>query len=332
MSRASSWLCIGTSTRAWPIRDATWPDCNMVRPGPPSDHSVNCVEDRMTYDVIIAGAGPVGLFLACELGLAQRSVLVLERAADPLSPLKRPPFGMRGLWGPSIEAFYRRGLLEAIASPPHAAGGATGQPRPGPSGTGSARRGPAGHFAGIQFDHSNIDSSRWTYRIPGPGDALLGSQMEHIERVLTARALDLGVEIQRGQEIQGFEASNEELSVHAGARRFQARYLVGCDGGRSTVRKQAGFEFVGTDPEFTGYSVEVELADSSALPLGRHFTPQGMFTQWEPGVFGIAEFDGGQFHRAEMTREHVQALLRRVSGADVKLNALKLASTWTDRS
>ena len=71
-----------------------------------------------TYDVIIAGAGPVGLFLAAELRLARRSVLVLEQLADPHSPLKQLPFGMRGLWGPSIEAFYRRGLLEQIASPP----------------------------------------------------------------------------------------------------------------------------------------------------------------------------------------------------------------------
>src|SRR3954466_5438416 len=118
--------------------------------------------DTLVYDVIIAGAGPVGLFLACELRLAKLSVLVLERLEDPHSPLKRLPFGMRGLWGPSIEAFYRRGLLEQIASQPRDS--APGLPRPGS--TASARSGPAGHFAGIQFDHSNIDSSRWTYRLP----------------------------------------------------------------------------------------------------------------------------------------------------------------------
>ena len=66
----------------------------------------------MTYDVVIAGAGPVGLFLACELRLADLSVLVLEQADDPRSPFKRLPFGMRGLSVPTIEAFYRRGLLD----------------------------------------------------------------------------------------------------------------------------------------------------------------------------------------------------------------------------
>ncbi len=176
----------------------------------------------MLYDVIIAGAGPVGLFLACELRLAKLSVLVLEQLGDPQSPLKRLPFGMRGLWGPSIEAFYRRGLLDQIATQ-HGDGGA-GQPRPGSVAAGSERRGPAGHFAGIQFDYANIDSSRWKFRIPGPGDALLGSAMEHIERVLTTHALSLGVEIQRGHGVERFEASTDEVIVHAGDQRVRARW------------------------------------------------------------------------------------------------------------
>jgi 2-polyprenyl-6-methoxyphenol hydroxylase-like FAD-dependent oxidoreductase len=70
----------------------------------------------LIHDAVIAGAGPVGLFLACELRLAGCSVLVLEQAEDPHSPLKRLPLGLRGLWGPSIEAFYRRGLLNELAS------------------------------------------------------------------------------------------------------------------------------------------------------------------------------------------------------------------------
>jgi len=287
----------------------------------------------LVYDVIIAGAGPVGLFLACELRLAKCSVLVLEQLEDPHSPLKRVPFGMRGLWGPSIEAFYRRGLLERIASQPRADGDAPGQPRPGSMASGSPRRGPAGHFAGIQFDYSNIDASRWTYRLPGPADALLGREMEHLERVLATHALSVGVEIQRGHGVEAFAASNDEVTVSTGEQRLRARFLVGCDGGRSTVRKQGGFEFVGTEPEFTGYSVQVEIADPEKLPLGRHYTPTGMYTQWQPGVVAIADFDRGAFHRTQpVTCEHVQAVLRRVSCTDVTLNALNLATTWTDRA
>lgn len=285
----------------------------------------------MVYDVIIAGAGPVGLFLACELRLAKLSVLVLEQAEDPRSPLKRLPFGMRGLWGPSIEAFYRRGLLEPIAAQ-HPSDGAPGQPRPGSLAPGAERRGPAGHFAGIPFDHGNIDPSRWAYRLPGPSDTQLGAEMEHIEGVLGAHALSGGVEIQRGHDVSGFESTDDEVTVHAGEQRIRARFLVGCDGGRSTVRKQAGFELVGTEPDFTGYSVQVEVADPSTLPMGRHYTPAGVFTQWQPGVIGIVDFDGGAAHRAALTLEHVQAVLRRVSCTDVSLTALNVASTWTDRS
>jgi 2-polyprenyl-6-methoxyphenol hydroxylase-like FAD-dependent oxidoreductase len=289
--------------------------------------------DILVYDVVIAGAGPVGLFLACELRLAKLSVLVLEELEDPHSPLKRLPFGMRGLWGPSVEAFYRRGLLDQIAAERRADADAPGQPRPGAIASGSQLRGPAGHFAGITFDYSNIDSSRWTYRLPGPADAQLGSEMEQLERVLSAHALSVGVEIRRGRGVEGFDPSDAEVAVHAGDQDVRARWLVGCDGGRSTVRKQGGFDFVGTAPEFTGYSVRAEIADPDQLPMGRHYTPTGMYTQWQPGVIAMVDFDGGAFHRTQtVTCEHVQAVLRRVSCTDVTLKALSLAATWTDRA
>jgi len=275
-------------------------------------------------DVVLAGAGPVGLFLAGELRVAGLSVLVLEAAEDPCAPLKRLPFGLRGLWGPSVETFYRRGLLDRIAKPRGAAG-----PTPGPA----ASRGPAGHFGGIQFDYANIDTTRWSYRLPGPADTQFGAEMEHLERVLAARALELGVEIRRGQRVRGLETSDDEVTIHAAERAYSARYLVGCDGGRSAVRKLAGFEFVGTEPELTGYSVEVDVVGSPELPLGRHYTQAGMYTQWRPGWIVMADFDGGAFHRTEpITREHVQSVLRRVSGVDVTLGELRAATTWTDRS
>lgn len=276
----------------------------------------------MTYDVVIAGAGPVGLFLACELKLANVSVLVLEQCADPHSPMKGMPFGMRGLWGPSVEAFYRRGLLEQIAAQKDANGG-PGQPKAAAQGE---RKGPAGHFAGVQFDYGNIDTSRWTYRLPGPSDLQLGASMEHLETVLARRAEELGLEIRRGHSVTAFTASDEEVVIGD----VHARWLVGCDGGRSAVRKLAGFEFAGTEPEFTGYSVKVELAEP--LPLGRYWTEHGMYTQWQQGAFGVADFDGGVHHRVELTVAHVQAVLRRVTGVDVTVTALTQASTWTDRS
>jgi 2-polyprenyl-6-methoxyphenol hydroxylase-like FAD-dependent oxidoreductase len=287
----------------------------------------------LLYDVMIAGAGPVGLFLACELRLAALSVLVLEQAEDPHSPLKRLPFGMRGLSAPTIEAFYRRGLLDDIATPQRGKD-ESGRSRAPPAAHWMQQvRRPGGHFAGIQFYLDNIDSSKWPYRLPSPAAANLTAEMEQIESVLAARANAMGVELRRGLGVDELESSDEDVTVRAGAETFRGRWLVGCDGGRSTVRKAGGFEFVGTDPEFTGYSVEVEMADPDKLSLGRHYTPTGMYTYARPGTIAMVEFDGGAFHRIQpITLDHVQAVLRRISGADVTLTGLKLAATWTDRA
>jgi 2-polyprenyl-6-methoxyphenol hydroxylase-like FAD-dependent oxidoreductase len=161
----------------------------------------------------------------------------------------------------------------------------------------------------------------------------MAAEMEPIESALAARANAMGVELRRGLGVENLESSDEDVTIRAGAETFRGRWLVGCDGGRSTVRKAGGFEFVGTDSEFTGYSVEVEMADPDQLSVGRHYTPTGMYTYARPGTIAMVEFDGGAFHRLQpITLEHVQAVFRRVSGADVTLTALKLATTWTDRA
>jgi 2-polyprenyl-6-methoxyphenol hydroxylase-like FAD-dependent oxidoreductase len=286
-----------------------------------------------TYDVVIAGAGPVGLFLACELRLADVSVVVLEQAKAPHSPLKQLPFGMRGLSAPTIEAFYRRGMLDEIIA------STSGDPRSADAGASNAAhwtqqsRRPGGHFAGIQFFHDKIDAGKWQYRLPSPAMTAVATTMEHVETVVTARAIALGVEIRRGVGVEDVEPSSCGVTVHAGDQTVHGLWLVGCDGGRSTVRKRAGFEFVGTDPEFTGYSVQVEMADPDQLASGRHYTPTGMYTYQKPGTIAMVDFDGGAFHRTQpLSLDHVQAILRRVSGTDVTLTELLLATTWTDRA
>jgi 2-polyprenyl-6-methoxyphenol hydroxylase-like FAD-dependent oxidoreductase len=285
------------------------------------------------YDVVIAGAGPVGLFLACELRLANLSVLVLERADDPHSPLKRLPFGMRGLSVPTIDAFYRRGLLNDIATPPRAKDG-SGRSNASTSAHWMQQpRRPAGHFAGIQFFHDTIEPSKWSHHLPGPAGTSMAVELEYLETALAARASAIGVEIRRGLGVEDLEQSSEDVTIRASGESFRGRWLVGCDGGRSTVRKAGGFAFVGTDPEFTGYSIEVEMADPDKLRLGRHYTPAGMYTYALPGTIAMVDFDGGAFHRTQpITLEHVQAVLRRVSDTDVTLTALQVATTWTDRA
>ena len=175
----------------------------------------------------------------------------LEQAEDPRSPLKRLPFGMRGLSAPTIEAFYRRELLDDITAPQRVNDSGTRSTPPAAHWMQQARS-PGGHFAGIQFYLDNIDSSKWPYRLPSPAVTNMAAEMEQIESVLADRANAMGVELRPGLGVENLESSDEDVTIRAGAETFRGLWLVGCDGGRSTVRKAGGFEFVGTDSEFTG--------------------------------------------------------------------------------
>jgi 2-polyprenyl-6-methoxyphenol hydroxylase-like FAD-dependent oxidoreductase len=288
----------------------------------------------MVYDVVIAGAGPVGLFLACEVGLRGLSTLVLERMESPQSPLKASWMGMRGLNFPSVEAFYRRGMLPEVRRSSLAWMDAADAP--GFRLNNAPSSGPrfAGHFAGIMLDASKIDFSGQKYVVPGPGTTGGLVSLEGIEEVLAERAEKLGVIIKRGMTVTDFTESQDTVLVQAGDSTFEAKWLVGCDGGRSTVRKVAGFEFAGTDPELTGYTASVEIADPEKLRPGFNLTKTGMYIHGPgPGRIGMLDFDDATFDRTqEITLESLQSVLRHVSGTDVTLTALHVASTYTDRA
>ena len=280
---------------------------------------------------MIAGGGPVGLFLACELRIADLSVLVLEQAEEPRSLLKRLPLGMRGLSVASLEALDRRGLLDDVV----AAQGSTDASSAASTAAHwlQQSRRPAGHFAGIQFYEDDVDRTKWRYRLPSPAGAGMMVTLENFETVLATRARKMGADVRCGVGVEHIDPSHAEVRVSAGDECFRGRWLVGCDGAHSVVRKEGGFDFVGTDPEFTGYSVEAELVDPEALQPGRHYTSSGMYTYARPGTIAIADYDGGAFHRTRpITLEHVQTVLRRTSGTDVTLLELRLATTWTDRA
>ncbi|MEN0053308.1 MAG: FAD-dependent monooxygenase [Mucilaginibacter sp.] len=284
------------------------------------------IQDQPIYNAIISGAGPVGLFLACELALAKCSVLILEKANDAYSPLKQLPFGIRGLSAPTIEALYRRGLLQELEirkrlKNPHL----------------NAIQGPrrqVGHFAGIPFHEGDVDTTQWMYRLPGSTETSLISEMEELETVLTRRAETLGVQIRHGVSVTGFTQTDNGVTVQSGDLSFQAQWLVGCDGSRSVVRKVGGFDFAGTEPEFTGYTAKVDIADPQKLSPGRVVTSTGMYIQSQPGYVVIQDFDNGAFHNSgkPITLEHLQGVLRYVSNTDVTISALHAATTWTDRA
>jgi 2-polyprenyl-6-methoxyphenol hydroxylase-like FAD-dependent oxidoreductase len=222
----------------------------------------------------------------------------------------------------------RLGLLDELEVPkrlkfPHA-GPAAGKGKPQ----------GGGHFAGISIQADKIDTSQWPYYLPSTPDVPLFAELAELETVLARRAESLGVRIRHGLAITDFQQTADGVTVQAGSRAFAGKWLVGCDGSRSVVRKLGGFEFAGTEPEFTGYTTLVDLADPEKLKPGRNVTPTGMYMQSQPGYLILQDFDGGAAHQAQkpITLEFVQALVRRISGTDVTVDALHVATTWTDRA
>jgi 2-polyprenyl-6-methoxyphenol hydroxylase-like FAD-dependent oxidoreductase len=182
-------------------------------------------------DVIIAGGGPTGVMLASELRLHHMHVVVLEKDAEPSRVVR----GL-GLHARSIEILDQRGLLERFL--PF-----------------STQYPIAGSFAGIAKPApAGLDTAHpYTFGIPQPTT----------ERLLTERAVELGAELRRGVELVGLTQDQDGVSAElSDATHLRSRFLVGCDGGRSTVRKLLGIGFPGEAARQEMLLAEVELTDT----------------------------------------------------------------------
>ncbi|MEU2419598.1 FAD-dependent monooxygenase [Streptomyces sp. NPDC007851] len=305
------------------------------------------------YDVVVAGGGPVGLFLACELRLGGARVLVVERLTEVDETIKAGGINTAG-----AVALYRRGMLPELAAAweknrwrMRAFLGERGGEQAADQEAGAPRTPPkfAGHFAGIMMRGDLFDRSDPAFADIGPADGVgLGVPQADLERILGARAERLGVEVRRGAELTGFDADDDGVVVHlAGGARIGAGWLVGCDGGRSTVRKLAGFDFPGTDPEITGYQAVVEMTGGERLGTGWNTTDVGTYVNGPfPGRILTVEFDGppadlpharlrsrGGTPRAPITAEELQTSLRRVSGVDeVTIHEVHSSTRFTDNA
>ncbi|NMN97218.1 rifampin monooxygenase [Antrihabitans stalactiti] len=182
-------------------------------------------------DVIVAGGGPTGLMLAGELRLQGVNVLVLEKDAEPTKIVRS-----LGMHARTIEIMDQRGLLDRFLE----------------LGTKHPLR---GFFAGINRPQpEGLDTShRYVLSIPQPTT----------DRLLAEHAVEIGVEIRRGSELVGLTQDDDSVTVElADDTRLQTRFLVGCDGGRSTVRKALGVHFPGEPTRVDTLLGEVELTAS----------------------------------------------------------------------
>jgi 2-polyprenyl-6-methoxyphenol hydroxylase-like FAD-dependent oxidoreductase len=274
----------------------------------------------MIHDVLVVGAGPVGLFLAIELAIAGVKPLVMERLVEPDRTIKAASVGVVG-----AEALERRGLAPALDHEQRALMALMMPGLQARFGSGPLKK-PGGHFSGMFLIDQSLQRDPERRMRPVPQEAL--------ERMLNERANDLGIEIRRGVTVEGFESDEDGLSVQTSAGPLRAKYLVGCDGGRSRVRKLAGFEFTGTDPTITGYQALVELDQPEKLERGWLRTPRGLIVS---GVMGnrifTAEFNGPPPSRdATITQAELEASIQRVSGTDVKILSMSMATRWTDNA
>jgi 2-polyprenyl-6-methoxyphenol hydroxylase-like FAD-dependent oxidoreductase len=275
----------------------------------------------MNYDVIVAGAGPVGLMLACELRLGGASVLVLEREAEPDRELQAGAMGGRSVNTPTAEAFHRRGLLDEVRK------AALWWFTPGQPVDPDAF---VGHFAGLPLRASRLD-----LQDPGRDASPLGGgvvPLLDLREILAARAVSLGAEIRRSTPLTGLSAGADSVTARAGEAEITARWLVGCDGGRSTVRRLAGIEFPGTDAEFTGRIATVTLSDPEVLPLcGWTRTAAGSYTHGPAGRVHVVEYGPVPADRsAPVTAAEMQASLRRVTGVPAEVTGVTAGTRYTD--
>ncbi|GHF20660.1 FAD-dependent oxidoreductase [Amycolatopsis deserti] len=279
----------------------------------------------MDFDVVISGGGPVGLMLAGELRLGGATVLVVERRTEIDPTLKAGSINLV-----TAEALYRRGLLDRLEAERDQA------LRAMKVGTGLRNSPPplVGHFGGIMVGSDRVDFTDPAFRDAGPAARLTLVGQQSVEKVLEQHATGLGAVVRRGAEVTGFDADDHGVTVFLGGDRVRAGWLVGCDGGRSLVRKLAGFAFPGTDPEITGRQALADLDGAEALGVGWHRTDTGVYVHGPlPGRILTVEFDGPPADRTSpVTVAELQESVRRVSGVDVTVTALRSATRFTDNA
>jgi bifunctional hydroxylase/dehydrase len=256
-------------------------------------------------EVIIAGAGPVGLMLAGELRLGGVRCLVLEKSTEPTDQSRALGFTSR-----TIEVFDQRGLL----------------PRFG--GFGTIR---IGHFGGIDLDYTEV---------PGGSYGAAGVPQSLTSAILDDWSTGLGADIRRGWEVTGFDTDPDGVDVRVtspdGPRRLRAAYLVGCDGGRSLVRRHAGIGFPGRDAEMELAFAEVDGVRVKVRSNGERVAGGLVLAfQQGPDRFRVTYYERGVKPRPGTDPPpfaDVAAAWLRLTGEDIRGGTPRWVGRFTDAS
>jgi 3-(3-hydroxy-phenyl)propionate hydroxylase len=248
------------------------------------------------HAVVVVGAGPTGLMLAGELALAGVDVAVVERRAGQELDSPRA----RGLHARTIEVLDQRGIAEAFLA--------------------EGRTAQIGSFAGVRLDISDFPT-RHNY-----GLALL---QRHIERLLAEWAGGLGVPFLREREVTGFvqDGSGVDVQLVDGGT-LRAAYLVGCDGGRSVVRRAAGIDFPGRDASISWLIAEVQTAETPEFGLRRGVG--GIGPAEAGGRVGVVVSEQDPHPVAEPTLEDLRQALVIHYGRDFGVHSPSWISRFTD--
>ena len=281
-------------------------------------------------DVVVVGGGPVGLFLAAELGLAGVSVTLVEKL-DRFGRADNP--ALRGITTRTMRTLALRELDRPIVAAAeqalHALIGKAARPSPGQVASTTLGR------SGITKGHLGM------VPLTDPAGeftdvALLPVPYATVREVFAERATRHGVRIIRGRAVLDLTAGPQEVMARLDdGQRIRGRYLVGADGGRSTVRRLAGFDFPGTDPAlFAVGGEEVTLRDKEKLPQGFTRTPRGvLMVDVVPGQVVAIEHGAPPASPLEpATRAELETILRRVSGTDVTVGSARTLFRYSDNA
>lgn len=259
----------------------------------------------MDSPVIIVGAGPAGLMLAGELRLADVDVVVLERLSEPTGQSRGLGFTAR-----TMEVFDQRGLLPRL---------------------GDVEISNEGHFGGLPIDFGVLEGAHFGGK---------GIPQGQTEQMLAEWCADLGTDIRRGHELVDLADDGDGVDITVrtpeGERQMRASYLVGCDGGRSTVRKAAGFEFPGRAATMEMFIADVSGADIETRMTGET-RPGGMVMAGPLGDgvvrIVVCEKDRPPKKRTEPPSfAEVAAGWERLTGQDISMGTATWCTSFGDAS